>query len=255
MGAFLSWQPKVGPSESLFFDVVTEEVQTLTSTMTEHPVESDANIADHIRTDLERVTLEAFVSNTPIDDQNGFYGFKLKPLRLDPSNLGLASSKLSYSPPLEPTPGSVFGAIGGAIKGLLGKSKPDPTATVFQADKDFDAITDTIKVLEALRASKQLVKVVCPSRLYNNMFLEKLVVQRNARSGSGATFHLEFKQVKKVETKLVTAPIPTELRGASEVKKGAQAVKEVKNEETKKSIAKAGAGDRVKRLIDGIRGR
>ncbi len=231
MGAYLTWTPKVGPAKSLFFDAVTEEAQDLASTATEHPVEEGANIADHIRDELERCSLEVFVSNQPVYDWNNKGGkVSSVPIKLQ-----------KFKPPLAPTPGAVFGAIGSAVKAgvgaLLGGNR-EYAAQVLQFKQSFNAVSDTLTVLETLKKSRQLVNVVIPSKTYENMLIEKVHVSRNASTGDGAKFHLEFKQLRMVEAKIVNAPIPTEIRGATMKTKGAQGPKNAKAETQKKSIAK-----------------
>jgi hypothetical protein len=47
------------------FDVVTGEEHNISSTVSEHPVEEGANITDHVRPNLTRVTLKGIASDTP----------------------------------------------------------------------------------------------------------------------------------------------------------------------------------------------
>lgn len=50
----------------LALDCTVTETHTATSTVTEHPVESGANITDHIRTDPVQLSITGIVSDTPI---------------------------------------------------------------------------------------------------------------------------------------------------------------------------------------------
>lgn len=50
----------------LALDCTVTETHTATSTVTEHPVESGANIADHIRPDPVQLSITGIVSDTPI---------------------------------------------------------------------------------------------------------------------------------------------------------------------------------------------
>ena len=50
----------------LALDCTVTETHTATSTMTEHPVESGANITDHIRPDPVQLSITGIVSDTPI---------------------------------------------------------------------------------------------------------------------------------------------------------------------------------------------
>lgn len=47
------------------FDIVTGEEHQISATVSEHPVEDGANISDHVRPNLSRVTLKGLASDTP----------------------------------------------------------------------------------------------------------------------------------------------------------------------------------------------
>lgn len=241
MGAYLTWKPKSGSQKSLYFDVVTSETQTLSTTITEHPVEDGPDVADHMRRDLDAVTLEVFVSNTPVYDVNN-RGGKVVPVELKVEK---------YEAPLELTPGSVFSAAGGALKkgiaaigdalGLgLGNGEAKNVATVMKFATEFDAISDTLILLRGLRNTSQLVDVMLPSRIYQGMALTNLEVRRDVTSGEGATFVLEFRELRKVKVALVAAPTPTEPRAKPAQKKGAKDPKDIAGATPKKkSILKS----------------
>lgn len=224
MAAFLSWSTKSGASKSLFFDVCTEEHQELSSAATENPVEEGADVADHVRKELNRVTLEVFVSQTPIFDMND-KGGKVDSVPIKPPK---------FTPPLQPTPGSVFGAAGDAVRNLLGGAPPEYSAQVLQWSSSFDAVADTLTVLEKVRDDVELVSVVTPSRVRENMYLERIEVIGNAGTGTGRTLRLSFRELRKVQVRIVNAPIPTETRGQLMKPKGTQGAKEVSPDAAKR---------------------
>jgi hypothetical protein len=228
VSAYLTWIPKSGRAKSLYFDAVTDEGQTLTSTVTEHPVEEGPNVADHLRKDLDSVTLEVFVSNSPVYDVNS-RGGKVVPVELKIEK---------YSAPLEPTPGSVFNAVGGAISSLF-SGEDKYVAQVMKFDEEFDAVGDTLALLRGIRSTAQLVTVVLPSKLYADMALVKIEMRRSRASGDGAVFALEFREVQKVKVSIVAAPSPTEPRAKPKVKKGPLDPKDAAAGAKKKSLLKA----------------
>ena len=239
MGAYITWKPKAGPTKDLYFDAVVEEAAEIVSTPTEYPVEEGANVSDHVKDELKRVSLEVFVSNQPVYDWNRRGGtVKKLPIKVK-----------QYKAPLAPTPGAVFSAVGSAVRdavgSLLGKNE-ETAAQVLQFNEDFDAVAGVLATLEELQASRQLVLIITKAREYEGMFLEKIGPRRNAASGDGATFQLEFRQLRIVESKLVAAPTPTEVRGQIKKSKGAQSPKNAKAAVEKKSIAKG--------LIDALLG-
>lgn len=249
--AYLSWTTDAGLSKSLFFDVVTEIGVELSSATTEHPVEDGVNVSDHVKKELDKVNLEVFVSNAPIEDINDRGGrVSTIPIKLQ-----------HYKAPLAPTPGAVFNAIGGALKdavgSLLGK-KEEYGVQVLQWDDSFDAVADTLTILENLKNTAQLVDIFMSARDFSNMFLEKIDLQKNAGTGTGATFHLSFKEIRKVKVRLVNAPVPTETRAQLQKPKGAQGSKDAPAQGPKKSVAKGivdnGVPEEVANLWSRVRG-
>jgi hypothetical protein len=110
---------------------------------------------------------------------------------------------------------------------------------VLQFPTSFNAVSDTLQVLEKLKSEVQLVEIHTSAKDYENMFLAKITPHRNAGTGDGATFTLEFRKIRKVEAKLTLAPIPTQVRGMPAKPKGNQGTKNAKSETQKKSFAKS----------------
>ncbi len=59
--------PFSGIQAAIEFDVVVNEAPSFTATVTTHPVEDGVDIADHVRQELTRFTLEGVITNTPIN--------------------------------------------------------------------------------------------------------------------------------------------------------------------------------------------
>lgn len=224
MSAYIQWVSKAGVTLQLFFDVVLQETQEMTSAVTEHPVEKGANVTDHVRAENDRVSLEVYVSNSPARDVNN-RGMTLESMTLD-------------IPVIEPASLSIGGLINGAFNALQGSKGPERTATVYKFSNAFDAVSDTRAILEELRTSATLLDVVTSSKDFQNMVLRSHTIKKNESTGTGATFALEFQQIRLVETKIVNAPIPTETRGKKAVSKGAQGTKPAKDQPKKKSLLK-----------------
>jgi hypothetical protein len=247
--AFLAWTTKAGEPRTLFFDVVTDLTIELNSSATEHPVERGANIADHVKKELDKVSFEAFVSNAPIEDTNGRGGaVKSLPIRIE-----------KYKAPLAPTPGAVFSALGSAARdavgSLLGKKEAEYAAQVLQWETPFDAPSDTLQELEKLRDEVQLVNVFTTNRTYESMFLESVQMTANADTGTGRTFRLAFKELRQVEVRFTNAPKPTEIRAVAKVPKGTQGPTPLPDGGPKMSFAKALAKPLVLRLPEWMQNR
>ncbi len=185
MGAYLLWQ---GGAASLFFDVVPSETQVKSNSITEHPVETGADISDHVRPNLDSVTLEGFVSNTPLFSADG---------HLDQVNLDI---------PAVPQPVSLNSAINAIASAFSGLKQVVANVMTFASAPDY--VAQTISTLDQLRTSAELLTIVCPSRIYNNMLIESFEVHRDPSSGTGATFNVELKEIRTVTSSITQAPEP-----------------------------------------------
>lgn len=200
-GAYLLWDNDV---TVLRFDAITSEVQERTNLITEHPVESGANISDHIRPNLNKVTIEAFVSNSPTDAD------------------GQIATKEPLSVP-NPPPGALLNGVIDAIGGLL-----NPMAQVVADVLEFqggatDFVAFTIDALQQIRGNGTIIKVVCPNATYESMILEGFEVHRDPNTGDSARFNMTFREIRIVSSSLTDAPQPTVARTAPTQDKGHQA--------------------------------
>lgn len=216
MGSYLYWTDKKGSTQILWFDVVTEEAHHLQTEATEHPVEEGADVTDHVRPKVDRVTLSTFVSNTPIIEKTEIAAYIKQTGKL----LGVQSGAVEgveldvklYEPPLTPTPGSVLNALSSAVANLLG-GKKQFKAQVLKFAKEFDNVQEVYDALQSIRKNGILVNVVTSTRTYRDMCLEDISMNRTAETGTGATFHVECKEIRIVSTLKVKAPKPAEAAG------------------------------------------
>jgi hypothetical protein len=82
-GAYLSWTDATGTLQWMTFDVVLSEEWGEPATVTEHPVEVGADVADHVRVGLVKCTLRVQTTNEPIGS-NDYDDPELLPLALTP---------------------------------------------------------------------------------------------------------------------------------------------------------------------------
>lgn len=201
MSAFLSWD---NGNSSLLFDVVTQETQTKSTMITEHPVEAGANVTDHVRPELDRVTIEGFVSNTPI------YGLNA------PSSM----AQIPLDTPDPPTPISINGAIDLLSSFISPKQQVVANVMTFGSANDF--VAAVIIALDKLRLNATLVSVICPSFAYDNMIVESVEVNRDASSGTGASISVGLREIRTVKSSVTSAPQPSILRAKAQKARGAQ---------------------------------
>lgn len=167
-------------SISIAFDATITEVHESTATVTEHPVETGSNIADHVRVDPQSLSCEVFVSMTPNRSVRGI----IRPVLLTDSSRQIS---------------------------------------VLQFDQEIDFVREMHDTLKDLWFRRQSSAVITRTASYENMILAR--VSAPFDQPGGASFFLDFKQIKTVTSSTVRAPKPLEKRGAPSTKKGAQATK------------------------------
>lgn len=223
MGAYIYWD-----GGQLYFDVTISETHESRLAITEHPVENGADVTDNARRELDRITLEVFVSNSPIVDKNGFGGSQKK-IQIDPP-------KPSFTVPINPA-GALTSLAGAALDAAAGAlfGGPDPIKVdVFTFDTPFDAVAFTRAWLSWLQDFSKLVTVVTSKATYENMLLESHELKRTRQEADGGAFRLTFKQVRTVSLAFADAPLPTDPRGQGATQKGQKGTKE--NPPQKKAV-------------------
>jgi hypothetical protein len=204
-----------------------QETHEGTNIITEHPVEDGADIADHVRPQLRRFSVEGYVSDTPllsnagVVDQATFRGIELqipeKPFKLGVSNALNAG----------------ISAIGNAIS-------PTPAVKVLMLT--FDSFKSRKRaardILEDARTNARLVRVITSLTEYENMIIEQIVITRSPDDGTGATFNVSLKEIERVSSDITVAPEPAEVSGAIKVAAGSKNAKDdaAKIDTVKKSV-------------------
>lgn len=196
---------------SMFFECVTNEGADHTATATEHNVEKGANVSDHVRPGLDKVSIELFVSNHLLEDINGLYGGGIEGVELDVP---------TFKQSLSPTPGALINAAASAIGDAI-SGKPSYKVSIIKRDKA-NVVKDIVTQLDTWRIGGVVGKVFLPWKTYESVVITKVSPSRTPESGDGASISVEFQEIRLVESLLVTAPKPTEPRGKTAVAKGRQ---------------------------------
>ncbi len=206
------------------FDQTRSETHTLVSEVVEHPIEQGANIADHVRQHPRELTVEVYISNTPIWPLGGSYveGGSVGPQPI---------------PPRPPNPGSITGlgsaerALVGAVSSLFGGGSTYPTSLHALAfPTPFDRIFEAYNFCLAIWEASSTFSVITSLYTYDDMVFTNVSIPRN--EPGGASFNLQMKQVNTVTTNSVTSPAPTQARGAPPVNAGGQATAPATDEPT-----------------------
>ena len=243
MSTVVTWEDDSGAAQSLELDVDLQESHDLASDITEHPVEEGADVTDHVRPRLRRVTIEGYVSDTPmltnpgVADVAEFTSLELqipaKPQQISLS-AGLAAGLSAVSDALfGPTPPL-------KVTMLTLEDVPSRKRAIYDA-------------LEDVRLNARLCRVITSLHEYDNMLIEQVVPTRTPASGTGAGFVVTFKEVIQVSSDVTVAPVPAETLGAVKKAGGAKNAKadEGKADEKKKSVL-AKMVDAGTSLIEGL---
>ncbi len=191
------------------FDATLGEVHQGTTVVTEHPVEKGVNISDHVRPEVDRLTLEVFVTNAPI---------RVPRTNLDGATGGVAPLDLVVPSTFE-LPIAIPG-VGAALKGAgLLSGNTTVKANVLQFDS-FDRVSSVYHELKTLQETSTVVTIQTSLREYDNFVLKSVTEPRQAGEGDSMRINIEAQQIRFVTAK--TVPAPKTPVGAKKVNRGAK---------------------------------
>jgi len=204
---------------AIAMDATLRETHTSSAVATEHPVEEGTNISDHVRAELPRVEVEAFVTNTPIRVPRS----RLQP---DSDQLGGATGEFEAVELRVPEPPVNFNlaAAAGALYGALFPAAR--TARVLRFSQPFNRVVSTYDLVSAIVELGTPVLIVTALRSYENMVIENLTTPREAATGDAIAFTFAAKQIRTVASEIVAAPDPIEERGRRRQARGGQQTEE-----------------------------
>ncbi len=188
-----------GEVKELIFDAVVSETHSSTVAITSHPVEKGAVVSDHIRPDPERLSVEAWVSDTPLTPS--------------PLNGGADTTEdvaIETSSQFFPGP-TIKGTGSAAIRAL-------------RFEQPFGRVREVYSLLKQLQRDGTLVGVKTLTRSqnqdkapqgyligladYESMAIANLSVPRSVQNGSAIGFGFDLIKVRIVETSRVDITIP-----------------------------------------------
>ena len=187
----IAWTGADGQTYSVALDATLSRVHESTNTVTEHPVESGANMSDHIRPDLETLAIEGVISNTPI---------LLPPDHTDGAQT--VDVEVSGVPASIRVPLPGIGALAGNIP-----IAPTPTGVVRGFEPAFDRIAACYEALLKLRNDGVLCRVITPLREYDSMAIRRLGVSVDGATGHSLPLALEFVEIRIGSTEEVPVPV------------------------------------------------
>ncbi len=177
------------------FDATLSETHIGTSIVTEHPVEKGVNISDHVRPDVDRLTLEVMVTNAPI---------KVPGSNLDGATGGVAPLELTI-PTTTELPIAIPG-VGAALKGaglLNGTTTVKANVLQFEA---FDRVSSVYHELKTLQETATIITIGTSLREYTNFVFKTVTEPRQAGDGDSMKIQIEAQQIRFALAKTVAAP-------------------------------------------------
>lgn len=192
--AELNWILEDGQEQSILFDATARDSHESTATITEHPVEEGANISDHVRKDLDRVSLEVIVSNTPI------------------------------VAPKDHTDGVVGDIKSVQLTGPNGENLARAQVLVF--DGGLGRVRSVYEELLDLMARGVRVTLITSLREYEGMAISAVSPVREAKTGDSLTAGVDLQQMIVVSSEIVAAPEPRETRGNRDQERGRENTEE-----------------------------
>ncbi len=240
---------------SIWIDVSLREEHTSSAQLARHPIESGADVVDHVRLSPDQIVMEGVVTNQPIElpgshadgattDESGFTlqrkagdgpidmmrhdGTVTVPIEGEPS-LGF----LGLLPGVDQA-ASLLRTAGRDVRGKrklemlvpkmkLGSSQKHAVALRFS--KPMDRVKAVHDALRATFEARRPVQIVTGLRVYESVVLVDLSIMRDASNSGALHFGAtgEVVRIVKSETAEVGgAPDPAEVRATPVVDKGAQ---------------------------------
>ena len=228
MSTIVTWTDDAGAVVSLELDVDLQESHDLSSEITEHPVEEGADVTDHVRPRLRRVSIEGFVSDTPVLGNPGV---------ADVAEFVSLELQIPDKPAQISLSGGIKAGIGAVSEALFGPTPP-LKVTMLRLDDVKSRKRAVYDALEDARLNARLCRVITSLHEYDNMLIEQVTPTRTPENGNGAIFSFTTKEIVRVSSDVTVAPEPAELSGSVKVSAGAKNAKtdEAKAEEKKKSV-------------------
>jgi hypothetical protein len=199
---------------AIAIDAVVREVHKFAGEVTEHPVEEGADISDHYRPAPRGVQLEGVISDTP--------------LRVPGSHSNDAQQiQRTFDIPTE-----LFALQLGPIPIRIAGPTHQGSVTTFS--KPMERVKSTWEEFEAIFAQQKIITIVTTLRVYPDMALRELDVERRANSYHFTCFALQIRTVVSGRS-AAAIPIPKVKRAVPTVEKGKQDTAPV--EPAKRSLA------------------
>lgn len=171
----ISNRKEPGRIGSLVLDATLNDSHSYTNEITDYPIEEGANINDHIKKNPITITITGFITNSPITFLEDISQATIDEVAENKAkNLSAISSN----------------RISGAFSELM-RIVGD------------DSSTQNISITPN---NPKIVEVVTGLRVYTDMVMSKLEINRTPSDGESLRFSATFKKVKKAKSKIALVP-------------------------------------------------
>jgi hypothetical protein len=201
-----------GKIDVLELDATLRETEDYQNEVTEFPVESGFTITDHVIHKPERLSIEGFVTNTPI-----------------PNSI--------VSAPL-------------LITGQGNRVKYALETLLELAGFDSSGVNGT--EAKAFIPTPHIISVEMGLRIYNDMIIESLSVPRDKDTGETLRFTIQLKRVIIVKTDFVKIENSSELNGKAKDAEKQATEKKNKGAQTAKKVDPVSNASLLSKIMDGI---
>lgn len=188
------------------FDVEGEEINTLTSEITDHYLEDNTTIQDHIAVRPTKITLKGYVGELVYNNSDGGVGGALATLTQKLTTLD------QYLPQLSAAATQLKGSIDAGNLGNLGNISVSDAANYWALVQNLAPSStkqmQAYSYFKALWQQKILVGVQTPFEFLTNMAIESIVAVQPENSKFIADFSITLKQIRTVSELSVTGPTP-----------------------------------------------
>ena len=263
MPCVFSWTNDDGSVDVVQLDVYDSETHGMATEVSDFPVEDGPNISDNVRRKPKTLTIEGYVSDTPLPENHGSGtngGTHVANLGLvglsTPGTATYHNALRALNVPDSPLRANAaalvsagFNALAGALG--FGPGAPQVNARVLEPRKadspqvnawswpNFSSrVAETFNLLEKAYDNAVLMRVVTDYKTYTGMVFADngLQVPRKTDDGNGAPFTLDLKQIRIVNSQTVTAPKPAEPSGQLKKSAGSKTTKEGPTDADKRAL-------------------
>lgn len=207
--SLFTWTDESGTEHTLDVDVVSSGVDERMAQLTDHVVETGATITDHVVINPETLSLELVVTQTPVNEVDGFGRSNLE-LDVRPSQF---------------VPGGYLALSSGlrsAVTGLFEAAGSPPTAvnTLQSTDGDKDRVSDAHDALIRILQGALLVTVTFKGRIYEEYLLTRVTLTSNPGEFGMGRFSVDARAFRTVTGATAQLPDPADFRALPKAKTG-----------------------------------